>query len=80
MYTVYLLHSEKFPDKRYIGFTKDLPKRLKSHNAGQSTHTARHKPWIIVLSIDFYDKKQALAFEAYLKSGSGRAFANKHFW
>jgi hypothetical protein len=29
--------------------------------------------------IEFRDQARALAFERYLKSGSGRAFAKRHF-
>jgi hypothetical protein len=32
------------------------------------------------VAIKFEDDQKALAFEKYLKSGSGRAFANRHFW
>jgi hypothetical protein len=28
----------------------------------------------------FTDKRKAVAFEKYLKSGAGRAFAKKRFW
>ena len=37
------------------------------------------KPWELVVSIEFTDERRALAFEKYLKSGSGRAFAKRHF-
>jgi hypothetical protein len=30
--------------------------------------------------VQFLDKLKALEFEKYLKSGSGRAFAQKRFW
>jgi len=33
-----------------------------------------------VLSLNFADKEKAMAFEKYLKSGSGNAFAKKRFW
>jgi hypothetical protein len=36
-------------------------------------------PWKLVVQIGFEDKVKAFAFEKYLKSGSGRAFAKKHF-
>jgi hypothetical protein len=35
------------------------------------------KPWRLVTYIAFSDEKKAVAFEKYLKSHSGRAFANK---
>jgi predicted GIY-YIG superfamily endonuclease len=50
---------------------------LAAHNAGQSPHTSKFKPWHLVTYIAFSDEAKAVAFERYLKSGSGQAFANK---
>jgi predicted GIY-YIG superfamily endonuclease len=80
MYYVYLLKSKKFINQVYIGFTTNVENRLYVHNAGGSIHTARYKPWLLHAYFAFHSKKQALAFEEYLKSHSGRAFANKRFW
>jgi len=77
---VYLLQSISHPEQRYIGSTSDLEKRLASHNAGQSPHTAIFRPWKLITSLSFTDDDKAILFEKYLKSGSGRAFANKRFW
>jgi putative endonuclease len=33
----------------------------------------------VLVQIGFEDRQKAFAFEHYLKSGSGRAFAKKHF-
>jgi hypothetical protein len=32
-----------------------------------------------VVSLEFANEQSALQFERYLKSGSGRAFAKRHF-
>ncbi|MFA5998698.1 MAG: GIY-YIG nuclease family protein [Candidatus Babeliales bacterium] len=80
MYYVYLLRSINFPDKKYIGFTDNFSERLLTHNSGNSPHTKLHKPWKTELLIGFDDKMKAAAFEKYLKSGAGRAFAKKRFW
>ncbi len=77
---VYLLQSLSHPDQRYVGLTADIEKRLASHNAGQSPHTLKYRPWKLVSFIAFIDEAKAAAFEKYLKTGSGRAFANKRFW
>ena len=77
---VYLLQSLSHPDERYIGLTDDLHQRLAVHNRGGSPHTSKHKPWKIVTAIWFDDDQRATEFERYLKSGSGRAFANKRLW
>jgi predicted GIY-YIG superfamily endonuclease len=65
------LDSEHF----YVGITDDLRARLAKHNAGEVTHTAKYRPWRIKTYVAFSDEKQAFAFERYLKSASGRAFA-----
>lgn len=80
MYYVYLLKSINFKDEVYIGFTTNLTDRLKTHNSGGSTHTAKYKPWALHVYFAFNSKTQALEFETYLKSHSGRAFAKKRLW
>ncbi len=77
---VYLLRSESSPGQTYIGSTKDFQKRLKHHNAGQSPYTSRFRPWTTEVVVRFEDDAKAEAFERYLKSGSGHAFAKRHFW
>jgi len=62
------------------GLTHDLTARVAAHNRESSPHTARHAPWSVVVAVEFADEKAAIAFEQYLKTGSGRAFANRHFW
>jgi predicted GIY-YIG superfamily endonuclease len=80
MHYTYILESSTEPGERYIGHTSDLKKRLKEHNAGKCRHTAKLKPWRLKLYIAFETLEQAQSFESYLKSGSGHAFANRHFW
>ncbi len=77
---VYLLKSIIHQNQRYVGLTSDVRARVRAHNAGQSNHTSKYKPWELVAFFAFGDDERALEFEKYLKTGSGRAFANKHFW
>lgn len=77
---VYLLQSIPHPEQRYVGVTSDPEKRLSAHNSGQSAHTSKFRPWKIVTCIAFSEENKAIEFEKYLKSGSGRAFANKRLW
>jgi predicted GIY-YIG superfamily endonuclease len=79
MWYVYLIRSVATPDRGYTGATSDLRQRLRDHNAGKSTHTAKYAPWELIWYCAFPDKLKALEFEKYLKSHSGRAFARKHF-
>ncbi|NLT66590.1 MAG: GIY-YIG nuclease family protein [Acidobacteria bacterium] len=77
---VYLLRSIPHPEQRYVGLTSNLQRRLATHNQGNSLCTSRFAPWRIITAIRFEDDERAVAFERYLKTGSGRAFANKHLW
>ncbi|RLC61065.1 MAG: GIY-YIG nuclease family protein [Chloroflexi bacterium] len=77
---VYLIESISNPSKTYIGTTTNFTNRLKAHNTGRSPHTSRFKPWKTIVVIKFSDNHKAKAFEKYLKSGSGHAFAKRHFW
>ena len=77
MWYVYIIRSATHPEREYTGATANLKQRLSDHNAGKSTHTAKFVPWELVWFCGFTDKHKALAFEKYLKSHSGRAFAKK---
>jgi predicted GIY-YIG superfamily endonuclease len=76
---VYRLVSINTPDKIYTGITKDLRQRLATHNCGGVKCTSNFRPWRIENALWFADIQKARCFERYLKSGSGRAFAKRHF-
>jgi predicted GIY-YIG superfamily endonuclease len=75
---VYTLESLSSSDEIYTGQTQDLKHRLKEHNSGRVPHTSKFAPWQIRSATAFKSKERALAFERYLKSGSGRAFLKRH--
>jgi putative endonuclease len=77
--TVYVLRSVPHPARYYSGVTSDIAVRLAEHNAGRSRYTSGLRPWELVAAIEFGSESSALAFERYLKTGSGRAFAKRHF-
>jgi len=74
---VYILESISNPERFYTGLTKNIEARLKKPNEGLVRSTASNKPWRVKTYLAFSNDDQAVAFEAYLKSGSGRAFAKK---
>jgi hypothetical protein len=39
----------------------------------------QHRPWRLLVSIEFSTGQPAAHFERYLKSGSGRAFPKRRF-
>jgi predicted GIY-YIG superfamily endonuclease len=75
---VYTLESLSNPNQIYTGQTQDLKQRLGEHNSGGVSHTSKFTPWRIRSATAFKSKERALAFERYLKSGSGRAFLKRH--
>ena len=77
-HVVYILRSVPEPKRPYIGLTHDVDARVAAHNAGRCAHTARYRPWDLVVAIMLADEPTAIRFERYLKSGSGRAFAKRH--
>ncbi len=74
---VYILESLNDPTKHYTGLTDDLRARLKSHNAGRVSHTSKFRPWRLNTYVAFSDMDRAVLFEKYLKTQTGRAFAEK---
>jgi putative endonuclease len=77
--TVYILRSASTESRPYVGLTHDVLARLADHNAGRCPHTARYRPWQLHVTIELPNEQRAVDFERYLKSGSGRAFAKRHF-
>ena len=76
MYIVYIL---KCSDKKpYTGCTENLEERLERHENGYVPATKDRRPVQLITYIVFNNKYKAFEFEKYLKSGSGRAFINKH--
>jgi len=76
---VYVLRSDIAAERHYVGVTSNVEERLWWHNNGELGHTMNHRPWSVVVSVEFASEEAALRFERYLKSGSGRAFSKRHF-
>jgi predicted GIY-YIG superfamily endonuclease len=76
---VYVVRSDRNPQRHYVGVTSDVGNRLEWHNHGPCGHTFGNRPWSWVVVLEFPTERQAVRFERYLKTGSGRAFATRHF-
>ena len=76
---VYVLRNGDHNPRFYIGLTSDVREQLDDHNAGRCSNTSRHRPWQLHVVVVFPDEGRAIRFERYLKSGSGREFAKRHF-
>lgn len=77
MHYVYILRSTSDTNQTYVGYTANLQRRIDEHNSGKSSHTKKFTPWELQFYSAFPEKGKALAFETYLKSHSGKAFAAK---
>ena len=76
---VYVLKNLENPPRYYTGLTGNVARRLAEHNSDGPQRTCRYRPWSLDVVIEFADEQRAVAFERYLKSGSGVAFATRHF-
>ena len=50
---VYILRSDSDQSRHYVGRTANVDERLAWHNAGPCGYTVQHRPWSIVVSLDF---------------------------
>ena len=77
MYYTYILQSEK-NGSYYIGFTRQLQKRIRQHNSGKSKYTSKHTPYKLVYYEQFKTKEEAILREKFFKTKEGRYyFLNK---
>ncbi|MEN8224049.1 MAG: GIY-YIG nuclease family protein [Bacteroidota bacterium] len=77
MWYVYILQCRD--NKLYTGCTQNIQTRLEQHNNGYVKSTLKRRPVTLLSYTVFTDKYKAYLFEKYLKTGSGRAFAKRHF-
>jgi len=70
-YYTYILQSLK-DGRFYFGQTQSLFDRLKKHNKGLSKYTSKFIPWNLIWYRKFGTRKDAYAFEQYLKKLKSR--------
>ena len=73
MWYVYVLRSNK-AKQWYTGSTKDLRKRIISHNKSMNKSTKYGVPWELIYFEASLDHDDARARERYLKSGPGKKY------
>jgi len=73
MFYVYVLQS-KTDRGLYIGFSKNLKRRLANHDLGKAFATSFRGPWKLIYYEAYLEEADALGREKYLKSGGGRRF------
>lgn len=67
MYVVYILQSEA-DNTYYVGYTKNVEKRLAQHNAGKCRYTKGHRPYRLVYSEECSSPQEAKERESKIKS------------
>ena len=67
---VYALESKKHK-QWYIGFTRDLARRVKEHNLGLSRSTKPYRPWRLIYYEACTNRLDAKRREGYLKTSEG---------
>jgi putative endonuclease len=76
-FCVYVLQSEK-DLLLYHGFTANIEKRIKGHNAGRTISTSKRRPLKLVYCEFFLSKKDAMRREAYFKTSTGKRMLKLH--
>lgn len=78
MYFVYVLRSLK-DNRTYVGYTNDLERRFKQHNAGLVKSTKHRVPFVLLYSEQLVSLAEAKKRELWWKSGSGRRYLKNFF-
>lgn len=73
MFYTYVLRSKK-DGKLYIGYTKDLKRRINDHRRGLVRSTKNRRPLILIYYEACLKEEKAIQREKYFKTGFGRRF------
>ena len=72
---VYMLKTRSKKDLTYVGFTKNLKKRIILHNTGKGAKFTRGRKWKLIYMEKYKTKKEAISREYYIKKN--RVLRNK---
>ena len=67
-YVYMLITSDKNKKISYVGYTKDLKKRIKLHNSGKGAKFTRGRKWKLIYKEKISTKSQAISREYYIKN------------
>ena len=74
-YYVYMLKSKGLKPVTYVGYTKDIKKRITLHNLGKGAKFTRGRSWKLIYKEIFKSKSKAISREYYIKKN--RVLRNK---
>jgi len=66
-YYVYMLKTAKGKSYTYVGYTKNLTKRIKLHNTGKGAKFTRGRQWRLIFKEKCRTKSEAISREYYIK-------------
>ena len=68
LFFVYVLGSQRKNDRRtYVGWTTDLERRLRQHNAGVGAKSTRGRKWVLLYSERCKTRSEAMSREWNIK-------------
>tara|TARA_Y100000816_G_C26098310_1_gene581605 strand:- start:1454 stop:1684 length:231 start_codon:yes stop_codon:yes gene_type:complete len=63
-----MLKSINKNNQTYVGYTKNLSKRIKLHNSGKGAKFTRGRKWKLIYKEKYTTKNQAISREYYIKN------------
>ena len=68
IFFVYVLGSQRKNDRRtYVGWTTDIDRRLRQHNAGRGAKSTRGRTWVLLYIENCKTRREAMSREWYIK-------------
>ena len=74
-YFVYMLKSRGINPVTYVGYTKNIIKRINLHNSGKGAKFTKGRTWKLIYKESFKSKSKAISREYYIKKN--RTLRNK---
>ena len=66
-YYVYMLKLISRKSITYVGYTKDIKKRISLHNTGKGAKFTRGRKWKLIYKEKYSSKNKAISREYYIK-------------
>ena len=66
-YYVYMLKLISKKSITYVGYTKDIKKRIGLHNSGKGAKFTRGRKWKLIYKEKYVSKNKAISREYYIK-------------